>query len=93
MKKIPLDSQSNITKYSCKKKIIIILKNATHHRNSHQQLPFSSLEKAILPDYQVRFKDPFGEYIDFSTLNFAIKTLKIEDRPSFNSPVFLKINK
>lgn len=58
---------------------------------SRQQMRFSSLEDSISPDNQVRFIDAFVEYIDISKLNFAVKTLKTEGRPSFNSKVFLKI--
>jgi transposase len=39
----------------------------------------------------VRFIDAFIEYIDLSKLDFAVKTLKTEGRPSFNSKVFLKM--
>ncbi|MFV8361696.1 hypothetical protein [Flavobacterium sp. LS1P3] len=52
---------------------------------------FSSLEDTIGPDNQVRFIDAFVEYTDLSKLDFAVKTLKTEGRPSFNSKVFLKI--
>ena len=52
---------------------------------------FSSLEDTISPDNQVRFIDAFVEYIDLSKLDFAVKTLKTEGRPSFNSKVFLKM--
>jgi transposase len=58
---------------------------------SRQQMRFSSLEDTISPDNQVRFIDAFVESIDLSKLDFAIKTLKTEGRPSFNSKVFLKI--
>ena len=58
---------------------------------SRQQMRFSSLEDSISPDNQVRFIDAFVEYIDISKLNFAVKTLKTEGRPSFNSKLFLKI--
>lgn len=58
---------------------------------SRQQMRFSSLEDTISPDNQVRFIDAFVEYIDISKLDFAVKTLKTEGRPSFNSKVFLKI--
>lgn len=51
---------------------------------------FSSLEDTISPDNQVRFIDVFVEYIDLSKLHFAVKTLKTEGRPSFNSIAFLK---
>ena len=58
---------------------------------SRQQVRFSSLEDTISPDNQVRFIDAFVESIDLSKLGFAVKTLKTEGRPSFNSKVFLKI--
>ena len=58
---------------------------------SRQQIRFSSLEDTISPDNQVRFIDSFVEFIDLSKLDFSIKTLKTEGRPSFNSKVFLKI--
>ena len=54
---------------------------------SRQQMRFSSLEDTISPDNQVRFINAFVELIDISKLDFAIKTLKIEGRPSFNSIV------
>jgi transposase len=58
---------------------------------SRHQMRFSILEDTIAPDNQVRFIDAFVEYIDISKLDFAVKTLKTEGRPSFNSKVFLKI--
>jgi transposase len=58
---------------------------------SRQQLRFSSLEDTISPDNQVRFIDAFVEYIDLFKLDFAVKALKTEGRPGFNSKVFLKI--
>lgn len=58
---------------------------------SRQQMRFSSLEDTISPDNEVRFIDAFVEYIDISKLNFAVKTIKTQGRPSFNSKVFLKI--
>ena len=58
---------------------------------SRQQMRFSSLEDTISSDNQVRFIDTFVESIDLSKLGFAVKTLEIEGRPSFNSKVFLKI--
>ena len=58
---------------------------------SRLQIRFSSLEDTISPDNQVRFIDAFVELIDLSKLDFAVKTLKTEGRPSFNSKVFLKI--
>jgi transposase len=59
---------------------------------SRQQMRFSSLEDTISPDNQVRLIYDFVEYIDISKLDFAIKTLKTEGRPTFNSKVFLKIS-
>jgi len=58
---------------------------------SRQQMRFSSLEDAISKDNQVRFIDAFVGHIDLCKLGFAIKTLKAEGRPSFNSKVFLKV--
>ncbi len=58
---------------------------------SRQQMRFSSLEYTISPDNQVRFIDAFVELINISKLDFAVKMLKIEGRPSFNSKVFLKM--
>jgi transposase len=58
---------------------------------SRQQMRFSSLEDTISPDNQVRFIGAFVEYIDLSKLDFTVKTLKTEGRPSFNSKVFLKM--
>jgi transposase len=52
---------------------------------------FSSLEDTINPDNQVTFFDAFVENINLPKLDFAIKTLKTEGRPSFNSKVFLKM--
>jgi transposase len=52
---------------------------------------FSSLEDTIISDNEVRFIDGFVELIEISKLDFAIKTFKTEDRPSFNSIVFLKM--
>ncbi|TDD75161.1 transposase [Flavobacterium caseinilyticum] len=58
---------------------------------SRHQMRFSSLEDTISPDNQIRFIDAFVELIDISKLDFTIKTLKTEGRPSFNSKVFLKM--
>jgi transposase len=58
---------------------------------SRHQMRFSSLKDTISPDNQVRFIDAFVELIDISKLDFAIKTLKTEGRPSFNSKVLLKM--
>ncbi|MFV8377129.1 IS1182 family transposase [Flavobacterium sp. GSP11] len=58
---------------------------------SRQQMRISSLEDAISPDNQVCFIDAFVENINLTNLGFAVKTIKTEGRPSFNSKVFLKI--
>ncbi|WP_243699517.1 transposase [Flavobacterium caseinilyticum] len=58
---------------------------------SRQQMRFSSLYGTKRSDNQVRFIVDFVEYIYISKLNFDIKTLKTEGRPSFNSKVFLQI--
>ena len=58
---------------------------------SRQQIRFSILEDTISPDNQVRFIDNFVEFNDLSKLNFAVKSLKTEGRPSFNRKVFLKM--
>ena len=81
----------NITKYLCKKKIILIFKNATHHRNFPSTNAFFKFRRYYKPDNLVRLIYAFVEYIDISKLDFAIKMLKTEGRPSFNSKVFLKI--
>ena len=39
----------------------------------------------------MRFINAFVGYVDLFKLNFAVKTLKTEGRPSFNSEVFLMI--
>jgi len=58
---------------------------------SRHQLHFSSLEDTISPDNQVRFIDAFVESLELSKLGFAVRILKGEGRPSYNSKVFLKV--
>ena len=58
---------------------------------SRQQIRFSSVEDTISPDNQVRFINVFVELIEISKLDFAVKMLKAEGRPNFNSKVFLKM--
>ena len=53
---------------------------------------FSSLEDTISPDNHVLI-DVFVELLDISKLDFAVKMLKIEGRPSFNSKVFLNFQR
>jgi len=52
---------------------------------------FLSLEDTLSPDNQVRFIDAFVEYVDLFKLNFALKKLKTEVRPSLDIKVFLKM--
>jgi transposase len=52
---------------------------------------FYSLEDTISPDNQVCFIDAFVELSDISKVDFAVKALKTEGRPCFNSIVFLKM--
>lgn len=58
---------------------------------SRHQMRISSLEDAISSDNQVRFIDAFVESLELSKLGFAVRTLKGEGRPSYNSKVFLKV--
>ena len=58
---------------------------------SRHQMRFSSLEDTISPDNQVRFIDAFVSFVDLSKLGFLVQTIKKEGRPSYNSPIFLKL--
>ena len=58
---------------------------------SRHQMRISSLEDAISLDNQVRFIEAFVENIELPKLGFAVKTIKTEGRPSYNSKIFLKI--
>jgi transposase len=58
---------------------------------SRHQMRISSLEDAITADNQVRFIDAFVSVIDLSKLGFTVRTLKKEGRPSYTTPIFLKI--
>ncbi|WP_238567358.1 IS1182 family transposase [Flavobacterium sp. 83] len=58
---------------------------------SRNQLRISSLEDAISSDNQVRFIDAFVNTISILRLGFSLQTLKKEGRPSYQTPVFLKI--
>jgi hypothetical protein len=58
---------------------------------SRQQMRFSSLEDTKSPNNQVRLIDAFVELSDISKVDFALKALKTEGRPCFNSKVFLKM--
>lgn len=58
---------------------------------SRYQMRISSLEKTISLDNQVRFIDIFVSFLDLSKFCFSVQTLNKEGRPSYNSPVFIKI--
>ena len=58
---------------------------------SRNQLQVSSLEDTIADDNPVRFIDAFVNSIDLEKIGFTLKLLKREGRPSFATPVFLKI--
>ena len=58
---------------------------------SRNQLQVSSLEDTIAADNPVRFIDAFVSSIDLEKIGFTLKLLKTEGRPSFATPVFLKI--
>ncbi|RBN49374.1 hypothetical protein [Flavobacterium psychrolimnae] len=79
-------------KNTCVKRRFFVFLKIQHFTGiSRQQMRFSSLEDTISPDNQVRFIDSFVEFTDLSKLDFAVKALKIEGRPSFKNKVFLKI--
>ena len=52
---------------------------------------FSPLEIKIEQVNLVRFVDAFVDHIDLSQLGFVVSALKTEDRPAFESKLFLKI--
>ena len=58
---------------------------------SRNQLQVSSLENTIAADNTVRFIDAFVNSVDLEKIGFTLKLLKTEGRPSFATPVFLKI--
>lgn len=58
---------------------------------SRHQMRISSLEDTISPDNSVRFIDAFVSFLDLSKLGFSVQILNKEGRPSYNSPVFIKI--
>lgn len=51
------------------------------------QLFFSSLEDTILPNNPICFV----EALDLQSMEFVVKSIKVEGRPSFDSKVFLKM--
>ncbi|MFH6999392.1 transposase [Flavobacterium sp. FlaQc-57] len=58
---------------------------------SRHQMRISSLEDTISLDNPVRFIDAFVSFLDLSKLGFSAQTLNKEGRPSYNSPLFIKI--
>lgn len=63
------------------------------HIQSHNrlQVTFGSIDDQVEPDNPVRFIDAFVEQLDLGRLQFNVKDLKPEGRPSFNPRVFLKL--
>ncbi|HNC34817.1 MAG TPA: IS1182 family transposase [Bacteroidia bacterium] len=63
------------------------------HIQSHNrlQVTFGSIDDQVEPDNPVRFIDAFVEQLDLGRLQFSVKDLKPEGRPSFNPRVFLKL--
>ena len=55
------------------------------------QLEFNCLEDLIEKDNAVRFIEVFVEKLDLNQLQFSVKELKEEGRPSFNPKLFLKL--
>ena len=51
---------------------------------------FSTLEMLIEQDNPVRFVDAFVDHLDLNQLGFVVSALKTEDRPAFESKLFLK---
>lgn len=58
---------------------------------SRNQMTFVSLECVISADNPIRFIDAFVEHIDLKALDFTVRTLKTEGRPSFDTKIFLKL--
>jgi transposase len=59
-------------------------------KNRHQ-IEFKSLEDCIEKENTVRFIDAFVEKLELEKLAFVNKSVKVEGRPSFTNPLFLKI--
>lgn len=59
--------------------------------SNRAQMEFSCLEDAVEQDNQVRFLEAFVEKLDLKSLQFVVKELKGEGRPSFEPKVFLKL--
>lgn len=58
---------------------------------SREQISFTRLEDFISAHHEVRFIDAFVDSMDLIKLGFNVQTLKQEGRPSFQTPVFLKL--
>ena len=58
---------------------------------NRQQMEFTSLEDLIETDNVVRFIDAFVDKLELDKLGFTLNTIKKEGRPSYNSPLFLKL--
>ena len=58
---------------------------------NRQQIEFTSLEDLIETDNVVRFIDAFVDKLELDKLGFTLNTIKKEGRPSYNSPLFLKL--
>ncbi|MBK9152504.1 MAG: transposase [Saprospiraceae bacterium] len=65
---------------------MLILRGQDRH-----QMQFYTLEDRIAPDNPVRFVDAFVDKIDPDKLGFAVRTVKTEGRPAYESKLFLKI--
>jgi transposase len=59
--------------------------------SNRAQIEFSCLEEKIEQENQVRFLEAFVEKLDLKSLQFVVKELKAEGRPSFEPKVFLKL--
>jgi transposase len=55
------------------------------------QIRFSSIEDSISMENPIRFVDAFVEALDLRGLEFKVKTIKAEGRPSFDTKLFLKL--
>lgn len=55
------------------------------------QIRFSSIEDSISMENPIRFVDAFVEALDLKGLEFKVKTIKAEGRPSFDTKLFLKL--
>ena len=61
------------------------------HPQSGHQISFCSLEDLVGSDNSVRLIDAFVEQLEMDRLGFRLAELKKEDRPAFESKVFLRL--